>query len=106
MVVRAVVKYRGALAHYGVAQENEGIYQAQLIRYDGRPDHAPPVKITLVKGLNHWSGSSEREELVDEIGEIIDNKLKHNSNQHADSQTVNTATRQDNQSKPGSYTKS
>ena len=106
MVVRAVVKYRGALAHYGVAQENEGIYQAQLIRYDGRPDHAPPVKITLVKGLNHWSGSSEREELVDEIGEIIDNKLKQASTLPVDTQAVNSVTREDNHSKPGSYTKS
>ncbi|HEY0731886.1 MAG TPA: hypothetical protein VGD33_05680 [Chitinophagaceae bacterium] len=106
MVVRAVVKYRGALAHYGVNQENEGIYQAQLIRYDGRPDHAPPVKITLVKGLNHWSGSSEREELVDEIGEIIDNKMKHDTSLPADTQVVKSVTRQDNQSKPGSFTKS
>ena len=106
MVVRAVVKYRGALAHYGVTQENEGIYQAQLIRYDGRPDHAPPVKITLVKGPNHWSGSSEREELVDEIGEIIDNKVKHTSTLPADSIVTKTATRQDNQAKPGSFTKS
>ncbi len=77
MEVRAVVKYRGALAHYGVLQENEGIYQAHLIRYDGRPDHAPAAKITLVKGLNHWSGSSDREELVDEIGAIIDRKLQN-----------------------------
>lgn len=77
MEVRAVVKYRGALAHYGVLQENEGIFQAHLIRYDGRPDHAPAAKITLVKGLNHWSGSSDREELVDEIGAIIDRKLQN-----------------------------
>lgn len=105
MVVRAVVKYRGALAHYGVTQENEGIFQAQLIRYDGRPDHAPPVKITLVKGLNNWSGSSEKEELVDEIGEIIDNKMKHTTTQVSGSTSSSSITRKDDQAKPGSYTK-
>ena len=100
------MKYRGALAHYGVTQENEGIFLAQLIRYDGRPDHAPPVKITLVKGLSHWSGSSERDELVDDLGEIIDNKLKHTGTPTPGSQSQGNVHRQDDQTQPGTYTKS
>ncbi len=77
MEPKAVVKYKGALAHYNVSPGNEGIYQAQLIRYDGKPDQVPPKQITLVRGLDHWSGSSDKQDLIDKIGEVIERRIKH-----------------------------
>jgi hypothetical protein len=72
MELEAVVNYRGALAHYNVFPETKEIYQALLVRYEGPPEMAPPEHVTLVKSVRHWTGSSDRKELVDEIGYIIE----------------------------------
>jgi len=76
MVVKAFVMYKGALAHYIVVLEHEGIYQANLARYDGRVDHFPPLKITLIKGPSRWTGSINDDYLLQCIGKIIENKEK------------------------------
>jgi len=75
MELKAVVKYRGALAHYKVSPENENIYHARLIRYDGKPDQTPPAQITLTRGSEHWSGSSDKQDLLDKIGEVIEHRI-------------------------------
>jgi hypothetical protein len=76
MLTKACVIYKGALAHYLVTLEHEGIYHAHLARYDGRVDHFPPLKFTLIKGPSKWTGSINDEGLLKNIGRIIDNKEK------------------------------
>ncbi len=75
MKLKAVVKYRGALAHYNVSPENEAIYQARLIRYDGKPDQTPPTQVTLIKDQGHWKGSSDKQDLLNKIGEVIERRI-------------------------------
>jgi hypothetical protein len=76
MVLKAFVMYRGALAQYYITQEHEGIFHAHLARYDGKVDHLPPYKITLIRGSYNWTGNPEDPVLVDSIGKVIDKKLK------------------------------
>ncbi len=75
MELKAVVKYRGAFAHYNISPENEAIYKAFLIRYDGKPDQTPPAQVTLVRGAEHWSGSSDKQDLLNKIGEVIERRI-------------------------------
>jgi hypothetical protein len=71
-----IAKYEGGLAHYNIIQEKEGLYHAILIKYDGRPDHIPPGNIILVRGVWHWSGSINNQSLLDELGSVIDKRVK------------------------------
>lgn len=75
MEIKAVVMYRGAIAHYSITQENEGIFTAHLNRYDGRVDHHPPYKLTLIKGLGAWSGSIDDPTLLNNLGRVIEKKV-------------------------------
>lgn len=75
--MKAVVKYRGAFAHYAIAPETTGVYHAQLIKYDGPPNFEPPTRLTLVKSMHHWRGNSDHEELLDELGHIIESRVRH-----------------------------
>lgn len=75
MVLKAFVMYRGALAQYFITQENEGIFCAHLARYDGKVDHLPPYKLTLIRGTNSWTGNTDDPLLVQGIGKVIEKKL-------------------------------
>ncbi len=77
MEPKVVVKYRGALAHYNIFPEDDAVYQAQLIRYDGKPEQTPPKQVTLVRGNEHWSGSSDKQDLLNKIGEVIEKRISH-----------------------------
>ena len=76
MELKAIVMYRGALAQYQITQEHEGIFHAHLTRYDGKVDHLPPYKVTLIRGTYKWTGNSEDPLLVESIGKVIDKKLR------------------------------
>jgi hypothetical protein len=76
MVMKAIVMYRGALAQYFVTQENEGIFNAHLARYDGKVDHWPPYKLTLIRGGRNWTGNAEDPTLIQGIGKVIEKKLQ------------------------------
>lgn len=76
MVVKGLVQYRGGIAHYYIQQENEGIYKASLVRYDGRLDHYPPYVVTLICTAGQWSGNIDEVELLKSLGKIIDTKLQ------------------------------
>jgi hypothetical protein len=73
--MKAVVMYRGALAQYFITQENEGIFNAHLARYDGKVDHLPPYKLTLIRGARKWTGNAEDTSLIQGIGNVIEKKL-------------------------------
>lgn len=72
MEIKALVLYRGYYALYTILKDNEGIYTASLKRYDGSIHNLPPPCITLTKGFRSWKGSTDEQELVDEIGEMIE----------------------------------
>jgi hypothetical protein len=75
MQLKAIVQYQGALAHYQISPEHEGIYHARLMRYDGRPERTPPGKVTLIKGNNLWSGNCDRQDLLNQLGDRIEKRL-------------------------------
>ena len=72
---KVVVKYKGALAHYHIAFREDNVYEARLLRYDGKPAAAPPEKIMIQKGLQHWAGTSDKQTLQEEIEKFIDKKM-------------------------------
>lgn len=75
MNCKVVVKYKGALAHYHILTMDKNIYEAKLLRYDGKPAASPPSKIIIQKGFQHWAGSSEMQALKEEIENFIDKKI-------------------------------
>ena len=74
MELKAVVVFEGRNAHYNVSPETNGIYQARLIHYEGPPQKAPPSEVILVKGYRQWTGSYDRQELLNEIGRVIEHR--------------------------------
>lgn len=76
MELKAIVQYHGALAHYNILPEHEGIYEARLLRYDGRPERTPPQKLTLIKGSEEWSGNCDRQDLLNDLGNTIEKRLR------------------------------
>ena len=72
MELNAMVQFEGGVAHYHIYPESNGIYQARLLRYDGHSTKAPPAEVILVRGYRQWSGSYERQDLLNEIGKAIE----------------------------------
>ena len=87
MVVKGLVQYRGGIAHYYITQENEGIYKASLVRYDGRLDHYPPYVVTLIRSATHWSGTIDELDLLNSLGKVIDAKLQKDGSFHEQGHT-------------------
>jgi hypothetical protein len=77
MQLKAIVQFQGGLAHYQISPGHEGIFEAMLMRYDGRPERTPPGKVVLTKEADLWSGSSDRQDLVDQLGHRIEKRLMH-----------------------------
>lgn len=63
----AVVLHKGALAHYTVRSEDEEHYEAHLVRYTGAPENEPPQDIEFSKTGRHCTGSTEEQDLMDDI---------------------------------------
>ena len=76
MEVTAVVLYDGALAHYEVSIEGNGICKARLSRYNGSPEHTPARNITLHKEGRHWVSDNTNPVLSDDLGYAIEIKAK------------------------------
>ena len=68
--------YRGGLAQYYITQENEGIFSAHLTRYDGKADHYPPYKLTLIRDSRNWTGTTDDPGLIEGISKVIEKKLE------------------------------
>lgn len=73
MKLEAIVKVEEGAAHFDVSPVGGGVYYARLVRYTGRPGQAPPEEIVMVRGVRNWNGSCDRTELINELGEVIDN---------------------------------
>jgi hypothetical protein len=72
MWLKGIAQYDGGLAHYNMQQENEGIYQANLTQFDGKPGHQPPQRIILIRGRKGWTGNIKDKKLIRDLGSIID----------------------------------
>lgn len=75
MEMKAVVPYQGALVHYSLSPDSHGIYNARLIKCVGQPKSSPPEAVILVRGYRRWTGSFDRQELIDELGDAIDQRV-------------------------------
>ncbi len=69
---KAVVQFEEGLACYQITPESNGIYQARLLQYQGNAARLPPSEIILVRGYRQWSGSYERQDLLNELGKAIE----------------------------------
>lgn len=75
MEVTAAVLYDGALAHYDVSIENQGVCRARLMEYKGSPQHAPPAELTLVKEGRQWVSDVADRNLSEDIGYAVEIKV-------------------------------
>jgi hypothetical protein len=76
MEMKAVVPFGEGIAHYLVSPESSGIYQAKLVQFEGSPENPPPSEVILVKGYRQWSGSFERQDLLNSLGEAIEKRQR------------------------------
>lgn len=85
MELETIVEYDGGLAYYSISPETNGIYQARLLQYKGDSDRPPPTEVILVRGYRQWSGSYERQDLLNQIGKAIEsrNRTGHPSENNA-----------------------
>ena len=67
-----VIQHKGANAQYEVLSEAAGIYEVELVNYDGRSSHAPPMRFTMLRGIVSWNGSIDDKALLHRIGEQIE----------------------------------
>jgi len=72
MKLKAVVKMDEAVAHFAVSHKGPGMYHADLVRYNGNPEQAPPSRIILIRGVRQWTGSTDNDELLNKIGREIE----------------------------------
>ncbi len=75
MELKAVVAYKGALAHYNLASENYGVFQARLLKYEGDPAHQPPQHVLLTRSMGNWAGRGDQQELLKNLRAVIENRL-------------------------------
>jgi hypothetical protein len=76
MEMEAVVPFDEGIAHYLVSPDNSGIYQARLVQFEGNAGRMPPNEVILVKGYRQWSGSYERQDLLNSLGEAIEMRIR------------------------------
>ena len=76
--IKIILSYRGHPAEYRIVRDKTGnnIYLARLEEYKGPTDFLPPTRVTLTKGIRHWVGSCEDQELIIDLGSAIDLTLK------------------------------
>jgi hypothetical protein len=72
MKLEAIMKIEDAVAHFTVSHRGPGLYHAHLIRFNGNPDLAPPSRIILVRSVRQWTGSSDNQALLNNLGDVID----------------------------------
>ena len=68
------VWYKGALAIYKISGGDEGIFDAELVKYDGPSEVGPPTKFPLYKEGRHWSDDETNQDLLDDLGKAIEIK--------------------------------
>lgn len=75
MTAKVTLLFKGCLAHYLLTQRWADLVQADLVRYDGKPGHAPPAQLILTKKEEAWISNLDMEPLVNELGKWAEKKL-------------------------------
>jgi hypothetical protein len=68
--MEVIIVYKGALAYYMIVRERADVYSAYLKQYNG--PQRPAECLTLVRSIRHWTGSVDDEDLMYELGRVID----------------------------------
>src|SRR6476619_1959677 len=76
MKLRATIPLGNATADFELCKRGPGLYQADLISVEGKPEQTCPSSILLVRNVREWSGSCEDEALIDSLGRYIDQVSK------------------------------
>ena len=75
MEFEATLAYNDGTACFKIRKENPGIYSARLLYFEGPKKARPPKEIVLIRGVRHWTGSYENEELLNKLGKAIEDFL-------------------------------
>jgi hypothetical protein len=75
MEVTAAVLYDGALAHYDVNIEREGVCVAHLASYKGNNGQQPPQRLILRKEGRNWVSNDSNGHLAQDIGYAVELKV-------------------------------
>lgn len=75
MEVTAAVLYDGALAHYDVSIENNGVCRARLAEYKGSPENHPPQHLILRKEGRNWISKDVSKDLSEDLGYAVEMKV-------------------------------
>jgi hypothetical protein len=67
MEFTVVVLFKGELTHYTVTEEENGNYEAGLLKYKGDLQQGPPQKVFFKKLGRHCSGDTNDQDLLDDI---------------------------------------
>ena len=76
MEVTAAVLHDGALAHYDVSIERDGVCLARLSEYNHRSGKTPPREILLKREGRHWVSDGIDKGLSEDLGYAIEIKAK------------------------------
>lgn len=76
MEVTAAVLHDGALAHYDVSIEQDGICLARLSEYNRRSGKTPPAEIVLRREGRQWVSNEVDKDLSENLGYAIEIKAK------------------------------
>jgi hypothetical protein len=74
MEQNVAVWYKGALAIYKISGGDDGIFNAELVKYDGTSEASPPTEFPLYKEGRHWSDDDTNQDLLDDLGKAIEIK--------------------------------
>lgn len=66
------VWFKGCLAFYKISGGREGIFTAELMRFNGPDEYGPPQSFPLHKEGRHWIDDNTNQDLLDELGKAIE----------------------------------
>lgn len=72
MEQQVAVWYKGCLALYKIYGGDNGVFNAELIKYDGPAEGAPPKEFPLRKEGRHWLDDDTDQDLLDDLGKAIE----------------------------------
>jgi len=74
MEQNVAVWFKGALAIYKISGGDDGVFNAELVKYDGALETSPPKEFPLYKEGRHWSDDDTNQDLLDDLGKAIEIK--------------------------------
>jgi hypothetical protein len=66
------VWFKGCLASYKISGGRDGVFMAELIRFNGPVECEPPQTFPLHKEGRHWIDDNTNQDLLDELGKAIE----------------------------------